>query len=421
MKGEKAMATLTQKAEAPAPQAELLSATPQKSERNMGVELFRIVSMILVILLHLMGHGGVRPYSDHLSTNYFITTFLETIGYCSVNCYAIISGFANVKTKFKFRRFIHLWLETVVLLVGITAIIHFFVPSVEVEQDWWLNAIFPLARRELWYLCAYFFMYPLIPLLNKGLLSLNRWQHIVVIIWLQVPTIFKLIRHTDNYVLGAGYSAIWLICLYVIGAYFRIYGAPKWAKWFVTLPVFFLSAFVAWFKMIYIEMQYKEGLVEKASDLYEYRDDLISYVSPCMVIMATMLLIFFMQVKIRFKPTKVIISNLAKSTWGVFVIHVSSAFWEWDKLWHSFRAYADYPTGKMLLAVFATVLIIFLVTSLATIDKIYLFKLLRIDKAIEYLADLPEKLIAQAKQKKAEKQALLEGNKPADPPPEAGT
>ena len=75
----------------------------------------------------------------------------------------------------------------------------------------------------------------------------------------------------------------------------------------------------------------------------------------------------------------------------------------------------------MLLAVFATVLIIFLVTSLATIDKIYLFKLLRIDKAIEYLADLPEKLIAQAKQKKAEKQALLEGNKAEDPPPDAGT
>ncbi len=382
---------------------ELLPATPQKSERNMGVELFRIVSMLLVILLHVMGHGGVRAYSETLSTNYMVAKFLEVMAYCSVNCYAIISGFANVKSKFKFRRFVHLWLETVVLLLGVTAFVHFFIPSVEVTKDWWLNALMPLARRELWYLCAYFFMFPLIPLLNKGLLSLKRWQHIMIIFWLQVPTLFKLIRHTDNYALSAGYSAIWLICLYVIGAYFRIYGAPKWAKWFVTLPIFFISTAIPWYKFIYIETQYREGLLEKTSDIYKYSDDLISYVSPFMVIMATSLLVFFMQVKIRFKPTKVIISNLAKATWGVFVIHVSSAFWYWNDLWHSFREFAKYPTWKMLLAVFITVLTIFLVTAFITIDKIYLFKLLRIDWAIEWLADLPGKLIARIKQKRAER------------------
>lgn len=155
------MTTTMNKPDAPVAEAELLPATPQKSERNMGVELFRIVSMLLVILLHVMGHGGVRTYSEHLSTNYMVAWFLETLGYCSVNCYAIISGFANVKTKFKFRRFAHLWLETVVLILGITAIAHFFIPSIEVQKEWWISALTPLTHRELWYLCAYFFMYPL--------------------------------------------------------------------------------------------------------------------------------------------------------------------------------------------------------------------------------------------------------------------
>jgi hypothetical protein len=59
-----------------------------------------------------------------------------------------------------------------------------------------------------------------------------------------MPTIFRLIMLKDNYVLGSGYSALWLICLYVIGAYFRIYGAPKWAKWYVTLPTFFAALFL---------------------------------------------------------------------------------------------------------------------------------------------------------------------------------
>ena len=377
---------------------------PQKSERNMGVELFRIVSMLLVILLHIMGHGGVLGQTSRLSENYKIGWFLETLGYCSVNCYAIISGFANVKTKFKFRRFVHLWVETVVMILSITAIVHFFVPSVEVPGEWWLYAVLPLTKRELWYFCAYFFMYPLLPILNKGLLSLSRWQHILIIVWLQVPTIFKLIQHKDNYVLSSGYSAIWLICLYVLGAYFRIYGPPKWGKWFVTLPTFFIAAFVAWYKKIYIEMQLAERLIEKESITYEYRDDLISYVSPCMVIMATMLLIFFMQVKIRFKPTKVIIGNLAKTTWGVFVLHVCSAGWYWDKLWDIFKVYGKYTPGKMVLSVFLAVIVFFLVGAAVTLCKIYLFKLLRVDKGIEYLADIPGRIAANREEKKRQKE-----------------
>ena len=382
---------------------ELVCIPEQKSERNMGVELFRIMSMVLVILLHVLGHGGVLSRTGHLSDKYKIGWFLETLAYCSVNCYAIISGFANVKTKFKFRRFVNLWLETVVMILSITAIVHFFVPSVDVQREWWISAVFPLTTRELWYFCAYFFMYPLIPLINKGLLSISRWQHIVIIIWLQVPTIFKLIQHKDNYVLSGGYSAMWLICLYVLGAYFRIYGAPRWGKWFVTLPVFFLAAFVAWFKKIDIEMQLEKGLVEKESVMYDYRDDLISYVSPCMVIMATMLLIFFMQIKIRFKPTKVIIGNLAKTTWGVFVLHVCSAGWYWDELWDSFGIFGRYATGKMVAYVFWAVIKIFFAGAFLTLCKIYLFKLFKIDKLINYIADLPEKLISRRKENKEKK------------------
>ena len=395
------MTELTMKPNTPTAEAPLLPPLQQKSERNMGVELFRIVSMILVILLHVMGHGGVRTYSEYLSTNYQVAWFLETVGYCSVNCYAIISGFANVKTKFKFRRFIFLWVETVVLIAAITAIVHFFVPSVEVQKEWWISGLLPLSHRELWYLCAYFFMFPLIPLLNKGLLSLNRWQHIAIIIWLQVPTIFKLIMHTDNYNLGGGYSTIWLICLYVLGAYFRIYGAPKWAKWFVTLPVFFLSVFVAWFKMIYIEKQAELGLIAEDSVKYDYRDDLISYVSPCMVIMATMLLIFFMQIKIKGRPVKLLIANFAKATWGVFVLHVCSAGWYWDELWHSFRKFSEFPTWKMVLYSFGVVAAIWFVTSIITLFKNCIFEVLRIDKGINLLCDLPAKIVERIKEKRS--------------------
>ena len=167
------------------------------------------------------------------------------------------------------------------------------------------------------------------------------------------------------------------------------------------MPVFFLTAFVAWFKMIYIEKQAELGLIAEDSVKYDYRDDLVSYVSPCMVIMATMLLLFFMQIKIKGKPVKLMIANFAKATWGVFVLHVCSAGWYWDELWHSFRKLSEFPTWKMVLVSFGVVAAIWFVTSIITLFKNFIFEVLRIDKGINYLADLPAKLIERIKEKRS--------------------
>ena len=374
-------------------QAAPLDVPTKKSERNIGVELFRVFAMLMVVLLHIIGHGGVLSSTDYLSPAYKMANFIEILTYCAVNCYALISGFANAKTEFKFRRFVYLWLETVFLITTLNLVMHFIVPDFTVKKEWWISGFFPLIKRELWYLCAYFFMYPLMPILNKGLLALKKWQHIAIMIMLQAPAIFKLLNNgTDNYVLGGGYSAIWLICLYVMGAYFRIYGAPKWAKWFVTLPVFFLSALVAWLLKIVPEMMVKEGTLDKASKWYEMRSGLVSYISPCMVIMAVMLLMFFMQLNIKGKVTKRIISELGRASWGVFVIHVSAAFWYYTKFWRKFYAFGDYGAGKLLLAVLGSGLLFYLAMSLISIGRFYLFKLCRVHKGVDYLADLPQKL-----------------------------
>ena len=157
---------------------------------------------------------------------------------------------------------------------------------------------------------------------------------------LMLPPIFRVIVQTDNYVLGSGYSALWLICLYVIGAYFRLYGAPKWAKWYVTLPTFVLATLTAWSVKIGIETLYRQGVIEKESELYTNRGILISYISPCMVIMAVALLLFFMQIKIKGKGVKAVIGALGKATFGVFILHVGAAFWYWNDFWKLFYKFA---------------------------------------------------------------------------------
>ncbi len=359
----------------------------------MGIELFRIVSMLMVVWLHILGHGGVLSSVEFLSTNYYAARFLEAIVYCSVNCYALISGYANVGAEFKLRRFVYLWLETVVLITVLNLAVHFLVPSVTVTADWWIAGFFPLTMRELWYLCAYFFMYPFIPILNRGLAALSRRQHLLVIFLTQMPTWFRLIVHTDNYALGGGYSAMWLICLYVIGAYFRFYGAPRRAKPYVTLPIFFLSAAIATARWVVPELLYAKGILPETSVWYAEREIYVSYISPFMVIMGVMLLLFFMQITIRREPLKWLTLGLGKATWGVFVLHVSSAFWYCRDFWSGFSEFGTYGVAKMILAILGTGILMYFGFSLVSLGCIYLFKVLKIPPLMDSFADLINKKV----------------------------
>ena len=361
---------------------------PVKEERNLGVELLRIFAMFLIVMIHILGHGGVLSYSDHLSANYKAAWYLETLCYCAVNCYALISGFANVKTEFKTRRIIYLWLEVVALNLMMTFSLDFFFPgSIKTTKEVWAMVFFPLMTRPTWYFCAYFLLFPFIPLLNKGLRSIKKEQHLTLMVLMLMPTLFRIVTKSDAYALGSGYSAIWLIILYVVGAYFRLYGAPKWAKWYVTLPVFFLTAFGALQYKLSIEQQVVDGLLSSSSDTYADRGLFISYISPCMVVMAICLLLFFMQIKVKGKPVRAIVSALGKATFGVFILHVGTEFWNLSKFWSYFRKFADYSTPKMVGAVLLASLVVYLGLSLISLFQLYLFKFLGIHKLVDTIID----------------------------------
>ena len=366
---------------------EPVTLVPKKEGRNIGVELFRVVAMLMVVYLHMTGQGGVLAAANPISPNYKIALLLQVLTYGAVNCYALISGFANVKTNFKFRRIVYLWVETVFLVTAMNVVMQNFVPGVTVRNKWWISGFLPLIHGELWYFSAYFFMFPLLPLINKGLLSLKKWQHIMVIVMLQMPTLFRLLAHKDNYVLNNGYAAIWLVSVYVIGAYFRIYGAPKWAKPFVTLPAFLVSAVVAYGYKLIPEILLERELISERHVWYVYRDALISYISPCMVIMSVMLLLFFMQIRLENGTLCRVISTLGKATWGVYALHVCSVVWNCTGFWGKFRVLPTYSPAKMLPAFLATGLVMYVVLLAASVLQGALFKALRVNRGIDWISD----------------------------------
>ena len=71
-------------------------------ERNYGIDLLRIVSMMMVVLLHVLGQGGILDGSDPLTVKSETAWLLEIGAYSAVNIYAMISGYVGYGRKYKY-------------------------------------------------------------------------------------------------------------------------------------------------------------------------------------------------------------------------------------------------------------------------------------------------------------------------------
>lgn len=64
-------------------------------KRNYGIDLLRLVSMFLIVVLHSLSRGalvGVAPFNIHYEAGFLI----EALTYCAVNCFALISRDTSV-------------------------------------------------------------------------------------------------------------------------------------------------------------------------------------------------------------------------------------------------------------------------------------------------------------------------------------
>ena len=349
---------------------------PVKKERNVGIEVFRCVTMIMIVMLHLTGQGGVLTGAYYYGSrgSYAAAYYLKTIGYCSVNCYAVISGFVNTERNFRFRKIFALWLEVVFWLLIPALVCHLFIPSVTVTKEKWLEAFFPVSNRAYWYFNGYILLFALMPILNRGLEQISAKQHRTILYFLFGAVCFlPFIGGADAFVTSSGYSGIWLIILYLFGAYFRLHGIPKFARSYVTIPIFFGCATAAWaLDLLRIDLN-KAGKIKSADFIYKFLDRTLSYISPFMVVMAIALLCFFAQVRVKGKPVRTVLTIMGRATFGVYLFHVGDMIWvHWLK-----SRYVDYgkmPAFKLLLAVIGTSILLFLVWDALSVARIYLFR-----------------------------------------------
>ncbi len=71
----------------------------KNKERDLGFELLRIISMLMIVVMHSIGHGGLGHSVEYNSLEYAIYWFIYGLGRVSTNCFVMLTGYYMVKSK----------------------------------------------------------------------------------------------------------------------------------------------------------------------------------------------------------------------------------------------------------------------------------------------------------------------------------
>ena len=148
-------------------------------ERNYGVDLLRIFSMINIINLHV-NIRSKQLYLKISSPKFKAIWHLEVFSFPAVNCFGLISGIVGY-SKYRFSNLIYLWLTVWFYSISISSYL-FFVQR-EIDKKRLFLSLFPILIKRHWYVNAYFYMYVLLPFVNAGINSVNRAFHKNIVIF----------------------------------------------------------------------------------------------------------------------------------------------------------------------------------------------------------------------------------------------
>ena len=68
-----------------------------KVKRNYGIDMLRLVAMFFVVICHVLGHGGVMKNAT--GYNYSVSSLLQIVAYCAVNCMPLSADMLVIKKK----------------------------------------------------------------------------------------------------------------------------------------------------------------------------------------------------------------------------------------------------------------------------------------------------------------------------------
>ena len=124
------------------------------TKRNYGIDLCRILSMLGIVVLHVIGKGGAQQLvNGSYTAGYWASEWLFICAVCSVDVFAIMSGYLglNKKASSLYRA---LELISVVLFFSVlsTSFFAIFYPEKVLNIKSIIVGLFPPMADRYWYI-----------------------------------------------------------------------------------------------------------------------------------------------------------------------------------------------------------------------------------------------------------------------------
>ena len=65
-------------------------------ERDYGLDIVRIISMLGIVILHINGAGGVLGSCQNVQAKYLASNWVEICAYTSVDLFGLLSGYLGL-------------------------------------------------------------------------------------------------------------------------------------------------------------------------------------------------------------------------------------------------------------------------------------------------------------------------------------
>lgn len=335
--------------------------------RSSNFELLRIIAILCIIAFHFSFEGGFS-YPDFCFNEFVVYSF-HMLGELGVNLFILISGYHMIKGTFKWKKLLTLILE-VQFYNWICVFLSMQFNGLVLDKRTFFTNFFPVTEYKYWFITAYILLYLFSPYINKLLLSLSQkeFQNLMtlcLILFCLIPSFYGALKDDTETLLYYN-RFIWLMIVYMIGAYIRLYPPVKLTKkrqWFCICVLLFCFLEAA---ILIIErfphFFEKAGIMEGN---YFWRPNTL----PMAALSISLFLLFRL---IKIQPNK-LINRLASTTLGIYLLHDGQMNYY---LWQVLLKSGEYAfSRRLILYIPLCALMVFLVCAAVDLLRQFLFYL----------------------------------------------
>ena len=344
--------------------------------------------MYSIIVHHILVHGKVIIKFN----KYRELDLMNIIGFWHVSSYALISGFIGYKSN-KYSNLLYLLFWTIFYSTSITFYLNKFRPEFKTGNVNYTN-FFPVMFGPYWYFQKYFGMYLFLPVINKGIeyLSKSGLRNVFMsLIFFYIIEKDIINSRGDPFLMNNGYSVLWLLICFIIGAYFgkfkyNYHGFKQFIFCILYINIFYYSTYfcynISFYPIQNINGYYKTQLIIILKQIFGCRIN-----SVPMILQSISVLLFFTQIKYNNFLAK-IITFIGPLTFGVYLIHEHTLI---NKLIirNLFERDSNYlPLHSVIKLILLRGLKIFLISICIDYVRYILFNCLRIRKICNFIENV---------------------------------